>query len=170
MQFQVPQFVDIEDKIVGPLTLKQFLYIGSAVGLSLLLFFIVQLWLWFILSILIISGAAGLSLIKINGQPLMKVVVSAVSFYWRPQTYVWQSEENKNAEKTESYLQKLSGGFSLENIISGISLRKSWQNLQTGSKTAAEGSRWLARRAHDRYEIVKKITGERRAIKRVDYR
>ncbi len=169
MQFQVPQFIDVEDKIVGPLTLKQFLYIASGAGLSLLLFFIVQAWLWFILSIFIISGAVTLSMVKINGQPLMKTVVSAIGFYWRPQTYVWQPE-NKKIEKTESSLEKFGEGFSLENVISGMSLKKSWQNLQTGSKVAAEEGKWLARRAHERYEIVRKIAGDRQAVRRVDYR
>ena len=81
MQFQVPQFVDVEDKIVGPLTLKQFLYIGGAVGLSMLLFFIVKLWLWLILSIFMISGAVALAMIKINGQPLIRIATSAIGFY-----------------------------------------------------------------------------------------
>ena len=37
MQFKVPQFIDMEDKIVGPLTLKQFAYILGAGGFSFLL-------------------------------------------------------------------------------------------------------------------------------------
>ena len=32
MQFQVPQFIEVEDKIFGPLTFKQFIYMGG--GLS----------------------------------------------------------------------------------------------------------------------------------------
>ncbi|MEK7546864.1 MAG: PrgI family protein [Patescibacteria group bacterium] len=110
MQFQVPQFIDVEDKIVGPLTLKQFLYIASGAGLSLLLFFIVQAWLWFILSIFIISGAVTLSMVKINGQPLMKTVVSAIGFYWRPQTYVWQPE-NKKSKKQSRHLKNSAKDF-----------------------------------------------------------
>ncbi|MEK7546865.1 MAG: hypothetical protein AAB536_01665 [Patescibacteria group bacterium] len=51
-----------------------------------------------------------------------------------------------------------------------MSLKKSWQNLQTGSKVAAEEGKWLARRAHERYEIVRKIAGDRQAVRRVDYR
>ena len=48
MQFQVPQFIETEDKIVGPLTLRQFLYIGAAGLLSFLLFFVLKIWFWFI--------------------------------------------------------------------------------------------------------------------------
>src|SRR3989344_8002664 len=122
MQFQVPQFADVEDKIVGPLTLKQFLYIAAAAGLSLLLFFIVKFWLWLIMSIFMIAGAAGLAMIKINGQPLIKMALSAIEFYWRPQTYVWQSETQKK-EGGGTSSGKPADGFSLENIVSGMALR-----------------------------------------------
>jgi hypothetical protein len=29
MQFRVPQFIDIEDKLFGPLTFKQFIYLAG---------------------------------------------------------------------------------------------------------------------------------------------
>ncbi len=168
MQFQVPQFVEVEDKIVGPFTLKQFLYIGGAVGISLLLFFIVAFWLWVILSIFIVAGGVALALIKINGQPIIKVMMSAIAFYWRPQTYVWQQKREKAAEAAPK--GKSEEGMSLENIVAGLSLRKSWQNLQTGTKVAASDTRWRVGRPSDKYEVVKRITGERRAVRRVDYR
>lgn len=168
MRFLVPQFIEVEDKIVGPLTLKQFLYIGSSVGLSLLLFFIVQPWLWLILSILMISGAAVLSLVKVNGQPFIKVIISAIGFYWRPQTYVWQEKQKSTVKSPET--EKSENNLSLEKIVAGISLKRSWQNLQTGSKVVAEEGRLKARRISERYEIVHKISGDRQAARRVDYR
>src|SRR3989344_4505704 len=133
----------------------------------MLLFFIVKLWLWLILSIFMISGAVALAMIKINGQPLIKIALSAIGFYWRPQIYVWQSETKK---KDVSLAQKSEQGFSLESIVSGIALRKSWQNLQTGSKAGSGEGGWIAKRGPERYEIVRKITGERQAARRVDYR
>ena len=33
MRFQVPQFIEVEDKIFGPLTLKQFIYVFGGGGL-----------------------------------------------------------------------------------------------------------------------------------------
>ncbi len=169
MQFQVPQFIDIEDKIVGPLTLKQFLYLAAAAGLSFMLFFAVQTWLWFILSIFLVGAGVGLAFVKINGRSLLRIILSAIHFYWQPQTYVWQPD-NPDLPKTESTLQKFSEGLSLESIISGLSLRNVWQNVQTGSKTLVGESQRGYRRAKERYEIIQKITGERRAARRVDYR
>jgi hypothetical protein len=36
MQFQVPQFLDVEDKIIGPFTIKQFLYLAGGAGFAYL--------------------------------------------------------------------------------------------------------------------------------------
>ncbi len=33
MQFKVPQFLDIEDKIFGPFTFREFVYLAGAAGL-----------------------------------------------------------------------------------------------------------------------------------------
>ena len=54
MQFQVPQFIETEDKIVGPLTLKQFGYIGGAATVVGLLFLVLNFFLW-----LLIAGIFG---------------------------------------------------------------------------------------------------------------
>jgi len=38
MRFQVPQFIEIESKIFGPLTFKQFIYLAGGAGLSFLFY------------------------------------------------------------------------------------------------------------------------------------
>ena len=38
MRFQVPQFIEIEDKIFGPLTFKQFIYIAGSIGIGVIAF------------------------------------------------------------------------------------------------------------------------------------
>ena len=38
MRFEVPQFIDIEDKIIGPLTWRQFIYLGGGVGGAVVIF------------------------------------------------------------------------------------------------------------------------------------
>ena len=55
MQFNVPQFIDIEDKIIGPLTLKQFLFLVAGAGLLFVLWLFLNLGAFIILSMLIWS-------------------------------------------------------------------------------------------------------------------
>ena len=40
MRFEVPQFIEIEDKIFGPLTWKQFIYLAGGAGFGVIAFFL----------------------------------------------------------------------------------------------------------------------------------
>jgi|SRR3989344_2008547 len=167
MQFQVPQFIDAEDKIVGPLTLRQFLTLGAGIGVSTLLFFILSLWLWLILSLLIVGLAAAFALVKVNGRPFWRVAAAALHFYWTPQTYVWLPEQ-PDLPKNEENAQKF-GGFSLEKFVRGLALKSALQEVQTGTHNGAAKAGIELRRRKEKYEIFRGLTGERRIAKRIDY-
>lgn len=170
MQFQIPQFIETEDKIVGPLTIRQFLYVGGAAGLSIILYFTAALWLWFILSVFLVTGGVSLAFVRVNGQPLMKIAASALNFYWRPQIYLWQPERPE-LPKNESTMRSLAGeGFSWERIVAGLSLKKAEEQVLTGTRAAHERGLRLFSQAKERYEIVRGVGGERQAARRVDYR
>jgi hypothetical protein len=167
MQYQVPQFIETEDTIVGPFTMRQFIYVAVAGGFSFMLYFTVQTWLWVILSIFLVSGALAFSLVKIGGRPLTHVAISAFNFFWKPQTYTWQPERPE-LRKNEANMEKLAApGISLEKIISGLALKNVWQQVQTGSKMS--GKQFLGKMT-EHYEVFRKTTGEREAARRVDYR
>lgn len=89
MQFQVPQFIDIEDKIFGPLTLKQFLYLAGAGALSFILFFAVQTPVWIGITILLMAIAAALAFIKYNGQTMLSTLGAVFRYLWFPKFYIW---------------------------------------------------------------------------------
>ena len=58
-------------------------------------------------------------------------------------------------------------GINLESIISGASLKKAWQYVETGSKPEVK---MLAPEAPtSRFEVFRQVTGELRAAKRVDF-
>lgn len=164
MQFQVPQFIDTEDKIIGPFTIRQFSFVAAAGLLSFVLYFTVQVWLWAALSILFLAAAAGFAFIKIEGRSLTHILLSAFSFYWKPQTYVWQPE-HPEIPKNEAIKQE--GGISIEGIVSGAALRNAWKSLQTGTPKVSQ--KQFFEKA-ERYEIFQKLSGERNAAKRIDYR
>ncbi len=89
MQFQVPQFIDIEDKIFGPLTLKQFLYLAGAGAASFILFFALQTPVWIGVTIVLFVLAGALAFIHYNGQTMIVVLGSILRFLWFPKFYVW---------------------------------------------------------------------------------
>ena len=87
MQFQVPQFIEVEDKIFGPLTLKEFIYLAVAGGVVFMLFFILQTWLWVIMAAILVTGATAFAFIKINGRPLAIILIAALRYAWQPKFY-----------------------------------------------------------------------------------
>lgn len=179
MQFQVPQFIETEDKIVGPFTMRQFIYVGIAGGISAMLYFTVQTLVWAIASIILFGGAAALAFIKIEGRPLFNVMTAALGFYWKPQTYLWQPEHPVIAS-VKSPINK-EKGISFESILSGIALHKRWEKLQTAEKLPPEKTtektkkipkeaRAIEHKMSNRYQIFEKMTGDRDAARRIDYR
>lgn len=162
MQFQVPQFIETEDKIAGPFSLKQFVFLGGIALVCFLLFYVLQsMFLAAVLSLILAGGGVALAFVKVNGKGLPSILGSALRFYWKPQTYVWQAE-NPSIRKEE--VIESSG---LQSIVSGVLLKNAWQNLQTGTKTVTGTA---VRKTQERYQIFQKITGERKAARRVDYR
>ncbi len=94
-QYQVPQFIEIEDKIFGPFTLKQFLYLAGGGGLCLMLFTLLPLWLAIPLMIPVAGFAAALAFYQVNGRPFVVAVEHAVSYFFGSKLYLWQQREAK---------------------------------------------------------------------------
>ncbi len=169
MQFQVPQFIDTEDKVVGPFSLRQFLYIGAGGLISAVFYFFVQTWLFIIAALVIMGVAVAIAFVKVNGRPFVKILSSAFDFYWKPQSYIWKPEAAAVPAAQKPVPQE--SGISLEAIASGMALHKSWENLQTGTPVTKTSDRqFVEKKMVERYQIFAKASGDRQAARRVDYR
>jgi len=167
VQFQVPQFIETEDKIVGPLSLRQFFYVCGGVGLAALLYFILQFWIWVILAFIIVAATVALAFVKVQGRPLVNVLLSAFNFYWKPQTYIWKPE-HPALPKAKAAPAERPDVVAIRKVAAGTALRKSWQSIQTGEKMSDK--QFAEQKMYGRYQILQKVSGERWAAKRVDYR
>lgn len=96
MQFQVPQFIDIEDKIIGPFTLKQFLYIAAGGALLFILFKILKFFAFLLVAIPISSLVIALAFIKVHNQPFISVLKNVFGFLKKPDFYIWKKPEAKS--------------------------------------------------------------------------
>ncbi len=93
MQFQVPQFIEVEDRIFGPLTLKQFLYLGGGVGGSVAIWFLVPSKIIAVILIApLVAFALALAFYKINGKPFIDVVQSAFYYFLGGKLYLWDKK------------------------------------------------------------------------------
>jgi len=89
-QYEVPQFIERETRILGPLTMRQFLSV-TALGLGLVIIYTQLPFNIFLgAGALVSSVVLPLIFITFNGRPLMSVASSMVTFFFVPQTYIWQ--------------------------------------------------------------------------------
>ena len=92
MEFTVPQFIEREPKIVGPFTFKQFIFIGIAGGICLFLFFTVSLFVFIIMSIVLLGGAFALAFLKIGKTSLPVFIKNFFIFLFKPKVYLWKKK------------------------------------------------------------------------------
>lgn len=90
-QYQVPQFIELEDRIIGPLTLKQFLYLAFAAALLFVLWFLLQFYLWIIIATPTIAIAVAFAFLKVNDRPLVYFFLSFVRYFTSPKLYLFSS-------------------------------------------------------------------------------
>lgn len=100
MHYQVPQFIEIEDKIFGPLTLKQFIYVAGGTGLCLIFFSLLPFYLTVILSIPVMAFSLGLAFYQVNGRPMIIALEHAFGFLLRHKLYLWRQHDIKNNPST----------------------------------------------------------------------
>lgn len=93
MRFQVPQFIEVEDKIFGPLTLKQFIYLaaGGAISFMFFHFFPIYVALFFIVPT---AGLAlALAFYKVNNKPFIVIMEAALKYLVGNKLYIWKKEK-----------------------------------------------------------------------------
>jgi len=95
MRYQVPQFIEIEDKIFGPLTFKQFVYIAGGGGICLILFTLLPLFLVVIIGIPIMGFAVALAFFEVNGRPLIIAVEHAFGYTLGSKLYLWKQRQRE---------------------------------------------------------------------------
>ena len=94
MQFKVPQFLEIEDKIFGPFTFKEFVYLAGGAGLCFVLYRLLGLF-WGGLPILAVGGfALMLTFYKPNNKPFVEMVQAGFKYVMQDKLYIWKRREN----------------------------------------------------------------------------
>ena len=134
MQFKVPQFIDIEDKILGPLTWKQFAYCLGAAGIT---YISLRLTGSRILGLIIAAPFAGLFLalafVKVNNRSFIEVLEHGFNYFSKSNIYTWQKNGNKN--QTQDVVSNTSVVKNILPEYERKNLRELATNLDTKSET-----------------------------------
>lgn len=128
MQFKVPQFLDIEDKIFGPFTFRQFVYLAGGAGLCYLLYKVLGLLLGVIPMIIIASLSLALAFYKPNGKPFINMLEAGFKYITRSKLYIWQERigetaKEKAMQQAASQLQAATAGARSAPKLSGSKLK-----------------------------------------------
>ena len=92
MEYQVPQFIEVEDKIFGPLSLKQFIYLAGGTGLCVVLVLYLHV-IGFILAIPVAVFSAALSFYRLNNKTFVEVLEAGFNYYVGGRLYLWKKDE-----------------------------------------------------------------------------
>lgn len=93
MRFEVPQFIEIEDKIFGPLTWRQFLYLGGGLGMAVVLFITTNLVVFTLLGIPIALLSGALSFYPVNNRPFSFFLEALFNYITKQKLYLWRRNE-----------------------------------------------------------------------------
>src|SRR3989344_3264614 len=105
MQFQVPQFIEVEDRIFGPFTVREFIYLAGGAGFTAMLMTMLPFYVALLLSFPVILLAAALAFYKINNRPFVDMLQSALAYFFSHRLYIWK-KETREAEQELTRKQK----------------------------------------------------------------
>ena len=131
MQYQVPQFIEIEDKIFGPLTFKQFAYIAGGGAMCFIIYRFLPIYIAIFFIVPIAGFSLALAFYKVNNRPFVFMVESAIKFFLSKKLYLWQKTKKEAEQKTavpvnknlipklsESKLRELTWSLDINDTIS----------------------------------------------------
>ncbi len=161
--FQVPQFIEQKARIIGPLTLEQFMYIAVAGALSFIAYYIFNFFFWLMFSAILLVIAIALAFVKVNGQTMPQILKAGFAYIWKPRTYTWQraiSQKIVDIEELER-LEQVRSKMGIQQKLKSIAL-----NVATGKIFSPEK---LKEEQGEQFEVVTRLTGEKEVAKRINY-
>ena len=106
MRFEVPQFIEIEDKIFGPFTWRQFISLVGGVGFAVALFFVAHIFIFLTLGLFVGGMGVLLAFYQVNNRPFSKYLESIFSYTMKSKLYLWKktgtgiyNQESKSVEE-----------------------------------------------------------------------
>jgi len=131
-QYQVPQFIEVEDRIIGSLTLKQFLYLAFAGAILFVLWFLFNFYIWIIVALPIAVLAAAFAFLKINDRPFVYFFLAIVKYFTKPKLYIFSSAPKEAPKEQMSKKKEAESPKIIENKITPSKLKELALKLDAG--------------------------------------
>lgn len=107
-QFTVPQFIDVEDKIIGPVTTRQFVVILVGCLFTAVFYKIFDFSLFVFCTVFVMLFVISFAFVKINGRPFHLFVLNVVQTFKKPNLRIWINNYNfeVGSEAEDTALEK----------------------------------------------------------------
>lgn len=91
-QFVVPQFIDAEDKIFGPITARQFIILTVVFLVEFALFRLLSFVTFLLVGIPFMVLGVIVTFVRINGAPFHYFLINIIQTFKKPRLRVWSRE------------------------------------------------------------------------------
>lgn len=100
-QFTVPQFIDVENQIIGPITVRQFMIFLATAIIVAISYKLFDFGLFLVIAVGLVLFATTFAFVKINGRPFHFFVLNAVQTIRRPGIRVWNNRAQEASDETD---------------------------------------------------------------------
>lgn len=97
-EYQVPQFIEVEDKIFGPFTLRQFIFVAGGVGICVGLILYLPRLLGIALAIPVAVLAWALAFFRYNERTFLEIVEAGFNYYSKNRLYLWRKDDKAEGQ------------------------------------------------------------------------
>lgn len=95
MQFVVPQFIEVESKVIGPISVRQFIILLATAGIIFIWYSLLSNIPFVILSVVTFAIGGTFAFAKVNSQPFHQFALSLIQTVQRPRLSTWRREINQ---------------------------------------------------------------------------
>ncbi len=127
-QATVPQFIDVEDKIIGPITVRQFIIMVVGALIIFLEYKLSDMALFLLLGIPTFAVFGTVAFLKINGMPFHYFILNIIQTFKRAKLRIWARErltkvkEEKTAEELSVKEERIVKRIVTRSRLSDLSL------------------------------------------------
>jgi len=138
----VPQYIDVEDKIVGPLTWKHLGWIFGGLGIIFIAYAVLDNVTFFIVAIPIGLLTVMMAFYRPQGIPFFQFIGYGLAYLFQSKTYTWQREvQKKQSQKKKKNIQVKT--MSKDKEITTDDIVALAQTLDSGGKERSDKIRQL---------------------------
>lgn len=91
-QVTVPQFLDVEDKIMGPITIRQFIEMMIGGGIIFIFYKIFDFSLFVVSGLTVVAITLTFAFVRINGQAFHLFLLNLIATLKNPKLKVWNKK------------------------------------------------------------------------------